>query len=261
MVSLSDIPVAQALTGLLNLGSGTLSGNGETAQWQFTSRLRQKLKVARSGGADAVVGAAESRTISDIVSYYNLYYSMPEIRMVINPKSVQFSQPKRWTKKDTRDGSVFFHFTNRKGQNNDILTMSFQGNTGNIDLRNDLTLPREQGTPGLSKLKTWHNLYQLTREPMLLPDNSLNAFTITYNSQLLPVPIKFTGFFNQVLEFTESADKPNSRDYSFEFTVTSTTPDLDDYIAEIAIIADAAPQSASDASSLFGDSIKGTFDE
>jgi len=158
-----DIPVVQALTGLLNNTANTMGGVGELGpdRWIFTSTLRQS--KGRVGAVDF--------SVSD---------SMPFITMAVNPKSVQFSQPKRHVKVDTRDGSVFFHFTNRKGQNNDILTMSFSGYTGNIDLRGSLTDPldKERDTGALNKLKVWHNLYQLTREPMVLTNNAVNEFSI-----------------------------------------------------------------------------------
>lgn len=142
---------------------------------------------------------------------------LSSIEMAINPSSIEWDQPKRWTKRDVRDGSVFFHFTNSSGQNNDVLTLNFSGSTGNIG-----------GGPGsTTKWLVWHNLYLLTREPVVLPDGTPNITKITYQSNLWTVPIEFSGFFNTVLKFSESADKPNSRDYSFGFTVLETSPDLD----------------------------------
>jgi hypothetical protein len=176
---------------------------------------------------------------------------MTYITMALNPNSIRFSQPKRFSKVDTQEGSVFFHFTNSKGQNNDILTISFRGNTGNIDLRGSLGDPERdpfalvsgtavdkqllvgQDTGALRKLLVWHNLYRLTREPMLIGPGIENVFTVTYQSALFPVAIDFHGFFNQVLDYTEDGQKPNSRNYEFEFTVTHTSPDLDDFLAEV----------------------------
>jgi len=163
---------------------------------------------------------------------------MKRILLAVNPKSVQFQQPKRFTKKDTRNGSVFFHFTNSQGQNNDILTMNFQGNTGNLDMR-AYTNPDEVAVDSGARYKflVWHNLYLLTREPMLLPDNSENEFRISYQSPLFSQTVDFVGFFNTVLEFTESAEKPHSRDYSFGFTVKRTEPPLDDLLKYVSTAA------------------------
>jgi hypothetical protein len=183
----------------------------------------------------------------------------PVIAMALNPKSVRFSQPKRFTKKDTREGSVFFHFTNTRGQNNDILTMSFTGNTGNIDRRGsvgtfntpgtfseDRDVPDRSGpdTGALAKLITWHNLYQLTREPMILADQTLNDFSIRYSSALFPIDIILHGFFSKVLEFEENASKPNSREYNFEFIVNETEPDLDQLLVELGNVISTPPGAA-----------------
>lgn len=255
------IPVAQALTGILNASPNTASGNATLQRWNFTSRLRTgDVFVVRTvlgeeeEIAPGIIGRRSSTVIDNIADdlFPGVASAMPVISMAINPKSVTFDQDKRWTKKDTRNGSVYFHFTNSKGQNNDILTISFSGNTGNLDLRGDLAQPETERTGALLKLKVWHNLYLLTREPILLSDNTVNVFSIEYTSQLLPVPITFRGFFNKVLDFSESADKPNSRDYSFDFTVTSTEPDLDTYLGEVTTALDAVPANATDVSSLFG---------
>lgn len=265
MVSIGDIPVGQALTGLINNAPNLASGDGEPAFWEFSSTLREAaaLTSGELSGPDTTLITrflAEENNVAN--TDFNLGSSMKVIRMAVNPNSVTFDQPKRWTKRDVRDGSVFFHFTNSRGQNNDILTLRFRGNTGNIDLRGSLVEPRSEDTGALLKLKVWHNLYQLTREPMLLAGNVVNVFRITYSSQLLPIPIEFRGFFNTVLNFEENAEKPNSRDYSFDFTVTGVDPDLDDMVANVLSVLPDSPTSASstatDVSSLFGDGVTST---
>lgn len=221
--------------------SGNQTGTPpERAAMAFTSRLRSGLVAGTSPleiflGGTGSSAAANQAVTNQQASFFKTQMFMPVINMSVNPNSVTFSQPKRWTKKDTRNGSVYFHFTNTKGQNNDILTLSFKGNTGSIDLRASLdpTLA-SQGldTGAFQKFMVWHNLYLLTREPMLLTDGAENVFSISYASKLFP-EIIFNGFFNKVLEFEESAKRPNSQDYSFEFTVTSTIPDLDEVLAQI----------------------------
>jgi hypothetical protein len=255
------IPIAQALTGLFNAGSTGPTGNAQLQHWVFTSTLRQAYAYSSSSDTPSeaallALGFRPDATSFDLAPGFSVSNSMtPNIVMAINPKSVTFDQPKRFTRQDTRDGSVFFHWTNKKGQNNDILVIKFAGNTGNIDLRGDLALPSSDQTGAMSKLQVFLNLWQLTREPMLLGNNTTNVFALTYSSQALPVPITFSGFFNQVMSFEESADKPNSRDYSFEFTVTNTEPDLDTYIEEVTFASANAPADATDVSSLFGVSV------
>jgi hypothetical protein len=239
--------------------SGPSYADGTRTPVVFTSTLRGLVGTDTAFSKNLLLGlplgADRGLGLDNVFALDGVF--LPEIVMAINPKSVSFDQPKRFSKKDTRNGSVFFHFTNSKGQNNDILTMRFQGSTGNIDLRGDrsgvgasgaggalraasegsasegsanldvsATLTGE-GNGALQKLIVWHNLYLLSREPLLLADGTENIFKISYISPLLPTTIDFTGFFNEVLSFTETAEKPHSRDYSFSFIVTSTDPDLD----------------------------------
>ena len=161
----------------------------------------------------------------------------PIIKMAVNPSTITWRQPKRIVKRDTRQGSVFFHFSNTRGQNNDILTMDFRGNTGNIDPRgsletetNILTTNAGANTNAIRKQVVWHNLWNLTREAILLEDNTKNVFMIFYSSPIIPVQIQLRGFFSNVLEWTDAADKPFSKDYSFGFTVEETVPDIDDLV-------------------------------
>lgn len=222
----------------------------------FTSTLRQRInnpvvqeisQAARLGltQADLGVDAADFVAGSTLANRPSIQAS---VTMGINPNNVTFKQPKRFTKKDTREGSVFFHFTNEQGQNNDVLTIAFKGNTGNIDRRGSLSTADEDAevfaptgsgvasaddNGAVAKILAWHNLYLLTREPVVLASTRENVQTITYISALFPRAFNFYGFYNNVLDFEEDARKPNSRNYSFEFTVTSTKPDLDHMIDDV----------------------------
>jgi len=218
----------------------------------FTSRLRSAVvSLQRESGARDVITAAQGTfnafTAGLLRTEAENFFGgsfMPVIAMAVNPSSVTFNQPKRWTKKDTRQCSVYFHFTNTRGQNNDVLTMGFKGNTGNIDLRGTVGNPDlsiDQNTQGfdtgaLQKYLCFHNLYALTREPMLLDDGTQNVFTIGYQSGVFPEMI-FDGFFSKVLEFEENGEKPNSRDYYFEFIVRNTYPLLDQVLGQISALA------------------------
>jgi len=260
-----------ALGNFVSNGLGASSPSGAQAMLPpraamlFTSRMRQLAVRAAGeqteGGGEIALGKAAS----DALAFFGGQKTfMPSIAMAVNPNSVKFVQPKRFSKKDTRDGSVFFHFTNNKGQNNDLLTLQFAGNTGNLDLRGSLGDPNQEpsqsqqevtnaasgqgagsDTGALYKLLVWHNLYLLTREPMVLGDGTENLFSIMYSSPLFPSQITFQGFFTRVLEFEESAEKPNSRNYTFEFQVTATTPDLDEVLRGLTEILGAPPSVAS----------------
>lgn len=242
--------LATGIAGAFNFGaSGSQLDDAPRVPMTFTSRLRLIAAVASGALGTASDDILQASINSELLIAQFPFLAgpafKPTIAMAINPKSVKFSQPKRYTKKDTREGSVFFHFTNTRGQNNDVLTMSFTGNTGNIDLRGSLgssgPVSTQSGetsdaanvnrtgsdTGALAKLIAWHNLYLLTREPMVLADGTKNEFLISYTSALMPMQVTFYGFFSKVLEFEENASKPNSREYNFEFVVNKTQPDLD----------------------------------
>jgi len=257
-----SIDLGDVFNSLMGLTPGAGSSADARAAMVFTSTQRQLIlldtdlipatKHTRSTTGGIIDPAREAQRLDE--RNLTLERAMPIITMAVNPKSVRFTQPKRFVKKDVRNGSVFFHFTNSKGQNNDILTMTFQGNTGNIDLGGSVNVSErnpsamqsgtaidaqnriEQDTGALRKLMVWLNLYSLSREPMIFTHNGSiveNEFRITYVSQVIPQPIDFIGFFSKVIEFEENAAKPNSRDYNFEFTVTRTEPDLDDVVSHV----------------------------
>jgi len=159
--------------------------------------------------------------------------------MLINPQQVQFAQTKRIQKQDVVGGTIYFHFSNARGQNNDILTLSLSGTTGNIDPRAfqrqigrilgaDLTFDR---TGAKDHLLAWLRFYKLTLDPIVdLEAGVPNMVTMTYASALFPKQVKFRGFFMNVLQFSESAQEPFQRQWSVQFTVQSTDPPLDDLV-------------------------------
>ena len=281
---------ASALGDLVGVSGATGSGStGIRSAWVFTSRLRQSLReTASSGIADQAqrrrLGLSTGRVLTAVGSnrlspnsiassfFADPSSVMDRIVMAVNPNSVTFKQPKRFNKKDTKEGSVFFHFTNSRGQNNDILTMEFAGNTGNIDLRGSAGNQRRDPETGqidtgqalddgvdtgaIRKMLVWHNLYLLSREPMLLVDNLQNEFTITYSSQLFPTDINFIGFFNQVLDFTEDAKKPHSRNYRFGFTVQRTDPSLDDILPRLTLVLNDIELGINETAEIFGPNVE-----
>lgn len=206
---------------LLESGSVGTTQSRELAKEDAAIVLAKELRAIE--GTDFLGSALGTLGLSSVLS---VVPSMPVINMAVNPNTIRWSQPKRYVKRDTMNGSVFFHFTDSKGQNNDILTLTFSGSTGNINTQNGLDNSTNTGAD--VKLRIWHELYALTREPVLLDGGLKNEIFITYRTVLMPIPITFVGFFNQVLEFTENAAHPFSRDYTFGFTVTNTSPPLDD---------------------------------
>ena len=241
-----------------NITTPTISGSGIVRRVPFaftsTARLIRSGKISSLGGAFAASSSKtsqhnqlvaieeETRPISatyragkDLLSSVTANTGVsPVISMAVNPHSVKWVQSKRYSKRDTMEGSTFFHFTNSADQNNDILICTFSGKTGNINTK---VSPIEALATGSDlKLRIWHDLYHLSREGMLLnrdntgaamPEGVRNEFFISYRTMLMPMPITLIGFFNSVLDFTEDANDPNNRNYSFGFTVTNTNPSLD----------------------------------
>ena len=161
------------------------------------------------------------------------------VTMLVNPKSVQFSSSKRITKRDTQGGSVMIHWTDRLGRNNDVLTMEFSGQTGNINIRyggyqkggalneasgrinmgvdsinqqmardisaRDSAIGIQQAgvtknTAGVSKLANFHNLHSLTREPVRDPTTGAPVnYYIMYSSP---------AFGNMVVTFVGYFNRP-----------------------------------------------------
>jgi len=176
------------------------------------------------------------------------------VRMKVNPETVTFTQNKRISRKDTQSGAVFYHWTNAKGRNNDVINISFTGSTGNINIRQGAqrnskfaseflkksrdylkTLTKQEGLDvsnmaGASKLVNFWNLYSLTTEPVIDPFAGYNnRFYFMYTSPLLGnAMVQFVGHFDRVLEFTDDASNPFSKTYSFSFVATETIPTMDE---------------------------------
>ena len=216
--------LAAQLQNLVEIGSFPGAGTGTRADIVFTSSLRTRLDLTRL--PESMKGWDNSRLPAAFVARLPKRLTR-SVTMGLNAKTVEFQQPKRFSKVDTRDGSVFFHFTDDLGRNEDVLTVAFKGNTGDISLVGDDPAVIRAN---LARLVAWHQLWYLTREPQVLPDGKENVSTISYVSKTMPVVVELRGFFNRALTFPEEGQKPSSLDYSFEFTVQETFPPLDDLV-------------------------------
>lgn len=202
------------------------------AKVAFTSELRRRLLVSdptnRAGQGGVLFDATaqnnstpEASVRVDMVDTGGSPSVLQVVELPLNPRSVAFDQPKRFVKKDTRTGSVFFHFTDPDGRNQDLLTLTFEASTGNIDPRT---------AEGLENHLRWLNLYAMSREPVRLLDGSENVIRCAFSSRAMPFPVDFSGFFKSVVKFTETGARPNSFDYTFEFQVTAA-PALDEVLS------------------------------
>lgn len=246
--------IESTLASIVNSTSTSSSGGGgfdeSRSAFVFTSLLRQRqaglieaqsnlrISSAIDSGRLTTTGSSVGELTSDrnTLAFWADQTSVEtaqasaSIVMAINPKNVEFTQGKRFSSMATMKGTHYHHFTNNKRQNNDILTIKMSGNTGNISR---LGTTQDDRQKSITRLLTWHQLYQLTREEVILFDGTKNEFTISYVSALFPVQIDFKGFFSRVLDFTENASKPNSRDYNMEFIVQETSPDLNTIMNDI----------------------------
>lgn len=180
---------------------------------QFRSRLRKQPDLA----------PASYRTTPAVVQGGNVVSAQGVVEMSLNPRSITWQEPKRITPVYTRGGPKFFHFTDDAGRNNDVLTLRFEGSTGNIarDFTTQPTFDLATMPPeNAARLQTWLNLYQLTREPVLLADGSFNWQYIRFTSLTVPVPIELQGHYESVLEWTEDASDASRARYSFSFVVS-----------------------------------------
>jgi len=223
-------PAGALSTAIHPIGTGT--SNAVRVPMQFTSTYRRRLinpayKVTPNDGGQQIFTNNSNTPTAAIGT------TLPVISMAVNPNSVTWAQSKRITKRDVQDGSVFFHFSNKNGENNDILELSFRGNTGNLNTNSDSTGQAGSPTGASNKLFIWHNLWALTRERMLLDDGTENVFVISYASPAIPTIISLYGHFKEVMTWEDSAEKPFSKDYSFTFVVRYTAPDLNDVLANL----------------------------
>lgn len=82
---------------------------------------------------------------------------------------------------------------------------------------------------GAAKLANFWNLYSLTREPVVDPKTGAPIYYyITYSSPLFGNTfVTFIGHFNGVMEFTDDAQSPYKKNYSFSFTALASSPSMD----------------------------------
>jgi hypothetical protein len=155
------------------------------------------------------------------------------LEMSVNPNTMSWSQSKRYSEKKVRKGSVFYHFTDKSGASNDIIRINFKGSTGNIDLRTERLEDGSFKTNGAKdKLTSFYSLYLMSREPVRLIDNTTkNQIYLSIQSPMFPnVIVSLSGFFDSVINFEETAGKPNSRDYDFTYIVEKTDRSMEDLV-------------------------------
>lgn len=137
----------------------------------------------------------------------------PAVSMHLNAHTVTFQQGKRYARLDSISGTDYHHFLNANHENNDVLTVSFQGSTGNIDHRSQFAAKRREIILDLRDLTLEAKLYTLNGKLRH------NRFYVSYTSKLFNTTITLVGMFSKAMDVNERAEKPFSSDYSMEFIV------------------------------------------
>lgn len=188
---------------------------------------------------NGVVSSNDSKTRQSWVlsSSYSVDNNIPAIQMSVNPTSVKFSQSKRIsTPRKTIGGTTYFHWSDSKGRNLDLLTLTISGETGAMSglgntaaLQSLTSVIKSNGKldPKAAKnAQNWAAFYTLTTQPAIDPTTlKRNIWTIQYRSMLFP-NINMRGFFLNVLDFSDSALEPFSKKYTALFVVTKVNPDI-----------------------------------
>lgn len=153
------------------------------------------------------------------------------LRMVINPLAIRFDQRKRISVRDVIGGKVYYHWTDAKGRDNDILTLGINGVSGNIDPR---VIKKDRGTGfgNLAKHLAWAKLYQMTVDPIIDPlSNRLNLVTCTIQTVLIPFPIQFEGHFPAAMTFSDTSEQPFNKAWSLNLVVRTINPPLNTIVS------------------------------
>lgn len=243
---------ATALNAELRLPAQNPSGDPGRIPMVFSSLLRREPRGATRGRLTAPIGRPVTQQDLDAAARglesrrQFSQYAATDIVMSLNPNSMDFAEPKRITETKVAGGTVFTHWTDADGRNNDVLRIQFQGRTGNIDVRGALPITRSDESRELLRMETytpstqaiertlvWHDLYQLSREPMLLNDGRRNIMYVAYTSPLLSTTVEFAGHFENVIHFGENGEAPFSPQYDFTFVVTDSDPSLNEYYDEL----------------------------
>lgn len=265
-----NVPIVQTAQALLGQTQSLPYGDGQRVPFEFGSTLRELKQFlasaieagqSREEAEDTLASLGFNTTVDELQTVIGQFApagALSVVQTLVNPKSISWNQAKRITSKDVRNGKVYFHFTDERGQDNDILELELRGVTGNIDLRADnFPVAGTQDVGARRKLSIFQNLYTLTREPRLIPPNIVNEMSIRYVTKAFPSGIDFFGFYSQVLQFQEVAEKPNSVEWTLRFTVQRTEPDLNDIVAETIALQEQQVTPQPDRDSLLFEGISG----
>jgi hypothetical protein len=134
------------------------------------------------------------------------------------PLSIKLEQNKRITKRDNLEGSVIQHFTNRYGNNNDLLELSIQCSTRNVDSK--ITNTTFEDVIRVNNLENFYKIMTLAEETPYFAGNAWNYAEIQLASPILRnKKIFLFGFFKEMPEIVEKGENQKFVEFNMEFWI------------------------------------------
>ena len=157
----------------------------------------------------------------------------PGITMLINPESVQWVMPFRWSRVNTFGGTIFHRWQNFYKDPTDLPTLKIRMNTGNLLLPSMIRRVLDaRNSPGTNygttfsaddKRAAFFKFCSLTHQSAFTDDGEPNLISVQYKSVLFG-QINLYGIFTDPLTFTEDAMKPFNVVYEIGLTVVRQNP-------------------------------------
>lgn len=132
------------------------------------------------------------------------------------PLKMTFTQVKRITKRDNLEGSVIQHFTNRFGNNNDLLELSIECSTKNID---STVTNTTYDIDRLDNLENFYKIMTLAEETPYFSGNEWNYIDLTIATPVIRKPIFLSGFFKNMPQITESGEQQKHIEFTMDFWI------------------------------------------
>lgn len=150
---------------------------------------------------------------------------LPTLLLELNPSTVSFTSEKRLGRQQAARGTTFFFGTLPDGTNNDVTTLAVSGTSGNVvppvieDPSLAPAIERQEREDCEARLRSFQELWRLSRGPMFLDDGLFNRVTLTCFIPGVGADkgVVMEGFFSGSLQVTANASSPRQLSYSFNF--------------------------------------------
>lgn len=170
----------------------------------------------------SLITLPEGSTVGQLTSTRQIALGSNGISANFYPMSITLTQNKRITKRDNLEGSVIQHFTNRYGNNNDLLELSITCSTKNIDSK--LTNTTFEDLFRLNNLEEFYKIMTLAEETPYFAGNQWNYSEITLASPVLRTKKTFlSGFFKNMPEIVEKGENQKFVEFNMDFWILNRT--------------------------------------